>query len=315
MSAALFDNTTVDIEAKCPDSKADYLFRATDSVIRFPGFTILYTEGKDEAEKEGAKSPSLPQLDKGDELELLGLFPEQNFTQPPPHFTEASLIKMLEQKGIGRPSTYAPILSTIQERGYVTKVRGSFQPTELGFVVNDLLVEYFTDIVNIEFTARLEQELDEVANENRDWVHVVQDFYIPFEKDLENASQRMEKIKLPDELTEETCPQCSKPLAIKIGRYGKFLACSGYPECKYTKPFQIKIGVKCPQCGSELIERLSRKKRTFYGCSNYPNCRFATSFRPLPQPCPNCGGLLTQYRGKQAKCTKCEYKGKLPEEK
>ncbi len=220
---------------------------------------------------------------------------------------------MLEQQGIGRPSTYAPILSTIQEREYVTKAKGSFQPTELGFVVNDSLCQYFSDIIDIKFTAHMEEELDEVANKNKDWVKVVQDFYTPFEQSLQNASTHMERVKLADELTEETCPHCGKPLAIKIGRYGKFLACSGYPECKYTQPFQIKTGVKCPECGSELVEKISKKKRTFYGCSNYPNCRFATGFKPLPQPCPKCGGLLTQFRGRWAKCTKCSYRGKVEE--
>jgi DNA topoisomerase-1 len=273
---------------------------------------ILYIEGKDEAEEEKKTSP-LPQLEKGDGLELLGLFPEQHFTQPPPRFTEATLVKTLEQWGIGRPSTYAPILSTIQERGYVTKTNGSLQPTELGFVVNDLLTQHFPDIVDIKFTANMEEELDEIANQSRDWVGVVQDFYTPFEKSLQNASLLMARVKLAPELTEEICPDCGKPLAIKTGRYGKFLACSGYPECKYTKPYQIKIGVSCPQCGNELVERLTKKKRIFYGCSNYPNCQFATNFRPLPQPCPNCGGLLTLYRGKWTKCTKCSYKGKLEE--
>ena len=312
MAAAIFDNTTVDIKAKCPISKSDYLFRTSRSVSRFPGFMILYTEGKDEAEEE-KKSSLLPQLEKGDKLELLGLFPEQHFTQPPPRFTEATLIKMLEQWGIGRPSTYAPILSTIQERGYVTKTGGSFQPTELGIVVNDLLNKHFSDIVDIEFTAHMEDELDEIANNNRDWVLTVQDFYTPFEENLKNASRLMEKVQLADEVTEEICPKCGKPMVIKFGRYGKFLACSGYPECKSTKPFQIKLGVKCPECGSELIERLNKKKRIFYGCSNYPNCQFATNFRPLPQPCPKCGGLLTQYRKNWAKCTKCSYKGKAAE--
>ncbi len=313
MSAALFDNTTVDIQARCPDSKTKYLFRTSSSISTFPGFMILYTEGKDEDEKEGRKSSLLPLLGKGDELELLGLFPEQRFTQPPSRFTEATLVKTLEQWGIGRPSTYAPILSTIQERGYVTKDRGRFQPTELGFVVNDLLVKHFPDIVDIKFTANMEEELDEIANESRDWAGVVQDFYVPFEKSLQDASLLMEKVKLAEELTGEICPECGKPLVIKMGRYGKFVACSGYPECKYTKPYQVKIGVKCPQCGGELLERLSKKKRVFYGCSNYPKCTFATNFRPLPQPCPNCGGLLTLYREKWAKCSKCEYKGKLEE--
>jgi DNA topoisomerase-1 len=181
-------------------------------------------------------------------------------------------------------------------------------------VVNDLLVKHFSGIVDIEFTVRMEKELDEIANENRDWVGVVRDFYAPFEKSLADASEVMERVKLADELVEETCPKCEKPLAIKTGRYGKFLACSGYPECKFTKPYQIKLGVNCPECGSELIERLSKKRRIFYGCSNYPNCRFASNFRPLPDPCPNCGGLLTLYRGKQAKCTKCSYRGKIEQD-
>ncbi|GAJ07755.1 unnamed protein product, partial [marine sediment metagenome] len=224
MSAALFNNTTVDIKARCSASRTDYLLRTACSVNTFPGFIILYTEGKDEAEGKEGKSSLLPQLEKGDELTLLGLFPEQHFTQPPPHFTEATLIKMLEQWGIGRPSTYAPILSTIQARDYVTKAKGSLQPTELGFVVSDLLAQHFANIINIQFTAQMEDGLDEVAQENRDWVHLVQDFYTPFEESLNNASQLMEKVKLADEVTEEICPQCGKPMLVKFGRYGKFLA-------------------------------------------------------------------------------------------
>jgi DNA topoisomerase-1 len=311
MAAAIYDNTTVDIDAKCKYSKTDYLFRTSSSINRFPGFIILYTEQKDQADEEEKQTFVLPPLEKGDKLRLLGLFPEQHFTQPPPRFSEATLIKMLEQWGIGRPSTYAPILSTIQEREYVDKSNGSFKPTELGFVVNDLLNQYFPGIIDIKFTARMEDELDEIANENGDWVGVVQDFYTPFEKDLTKATQLMERVKLPDKVTEETCPQCGKPLVIKTGRFGKFLACSGYPDCKYTQSYQVKTGVSCPQCGGELVEKINKKKRTFYGCSNYPNCTFLTNYRPLPQPCPKCGSLMTEYRGTQAKCTKCSYKGKL----
>jgi len=311
MSAALFDNTTVDIKARCSAAKTDYLFRTACSVNTFPGFIILYAEGKDEVGREEGKGSRLPPLEKGDELTLLGLFPEQRFTQPSPRFTEATLVKMLEQWGIGRPSTYAPILSTIQERGYVNKVKGSFQPTELGFVVNDLLAQYFANIINIKFTAQMEDGLDEIAQENKDWVHLVQDFYMPFDESLQKASQLIERVKLADEVTAEVCPKCGKPMVVKMGRYGKFLACSGYPACKSTKPFQVRIGVKCPECGGELVEKISKKKRTFYGCSNYPKCTFATNLKPLLQPCPRCGGLLTVYRGKQAKCIKCEYRGKI----
>jgi len=218
MSAALFDNTTADIKARCPDSKVNYLFRASSSVLRFPGFTVLYIEGKDEVEQAEKKSSLLPQLEKGNELKLLGLFPEQHFTQPPPRFTEATLVKMLEQQGIGRPSTYAPILSTIQERDYVTKAKGSFRPTELGNVVSDLLSQFFPDIVNVQFTARMEEELDKVARESRDWVSVVQDFYIPFEKSLQNASLLMDKVKLAEELAGENCPQCGKARLVLAAR-------------------------------------------------------------------------------------------------
>ena len=206
-------------------------------------------------------------------------------------------------------------MSAIQDREYVIKNRGSFQPTELGIVVNDLMSQYFADIIDIEFTAHMEDELDEIAQKNKGWVEVVQEFYTPFEKSLDNAFQLAEKVALPEELIDETCPECGKPLAVKTGRFGKFLACSGYPECKFTKSFQKKVGVKCPQCGGEIIERRSKKKRTFYGCSNYPNCNFAVNSRPLPQPCPKCGAMMTEYRGKQAKCTKCEYRGRVAEMK
>ena len=308
MAAAIFDNTTVDIEARCRPSKVDYLFRTSSSVNRFPGFIVLYTEQKDPGEEE-EKSSALPPLEKDDELNLLGLIPDQHFTQPPPRFTEATLIKALEQWGIGRPSTYAPILSTIQEREYVTKVSGNLQPTELGFVVNDLVNQNFPDIVDVKFTARMEDELDDIADNKRDWVGVVRDFYTPFAQDLDKATQVIEKVKLPDETTDETCPE-GHPLVIKFGRFGKFLACSEYPKHKYTRSFQIKTGAKCPECGSELVEKVNKKKRTFYGCSKYPECTFAVNARPLPQPCPKCGGLLTEYRGKQTKCIKCNYRGK-----
>jgi len=313
MAAAIFDSTTVDIEAKHSPSKTRYLFRASSLVNIFPGFIVLYTEGKDEEEKKGRP---LPPLAKGDELELLDLFPEQHFTQPPPRFTEATLIKALEHWGIGRPSTYAPILATIQEREYVAKANGNFKPTELGMVVNDLLVKHFGDIVDVAFSAHMEDELDKIANEDRDWVQVVKGFYTPFEKDLEKAAQSMERIKLAVEEVAETCPKCGHPLVVKTGRFGKFLACPKYPDCKFTKPYLIKVGVKCPEagCGGEIVEKRSKKGKVFYGCSNYPKCRFAVFNRPLRQSCPNCGGLLTVYRLKWARCAKCEYRGKLKQD-
>jgi DNA topoisomerase-1 len=310
MAAASFNNTTVDIQARHTLSDTNYLLRATSSVSTFPGFMVLYIESKDEAEEKAGTT--LPPLAKGDKLKLLKLFPEQHFTKPPPRFTEATLIKMLEQWGIGRPSTYAPILSTIQDREYVTKTEGRFQPTELGFVVNDLLAKHFPGILDINFTAYMEDELDKVANEDKNWVAVIQEFYTPFEKSLETAAEKMEKVTV-EETTDEVCPKCGKPMVVKFGRFGKFLACSGYPECKYTKSFQVKVGVKCPQCGGDIVQKKSKKNRIFYGCSNYPDCTFAINFKPLPQPCPQCGGLLTVYRGNLAKCTQCQFRGKLKE--
>jgi DNA topoisomerase-1 len=312
MSAALFNNTTVDIEARTPVKEDSYLFRASSSANTFPGFMSVYIEGKDDQDEE--KSPVIPHLEKGDRLELMGLFSKQHFTQPPPRFTEATLVKMLEQWGIGRPSTYAPILTTIQERGYVKRAGGSFHPMELGFIINDLLAKHFPGIVDIKFTAQMEGGLDGIAVENRDWVQVVRDFYQHFEENLQDAAINMEKVKLADEPAGEDCPRCGKPLLVKNGRFGKFIACSGYPACRYTKPFQIKTGVRCPQCGGELVEKVSIKRRTFYGCSRYPDCQFAINLKPLPQPCPQCGGLLTLYRQKRAKCTKCGYTSNFREQ-
>jgi len=310
MAAAVFQNSSADIEARNTD--AAYLLRASSSVNVFPGFITVYSESKDNAVDE-AKG-SLPQLVKGEQLRLIGLFPEQRFTQPPSRFTEATLIKALEQWGIGRPSTYAPILSTIQEREYVNREKGSFQPTELGILITDLLTQYFPEIVDVKFTAILENKLDTIANKRASWLKVVQTFYTPFARDLQHASHQIEKVKIADELTDEVCPECGKPLAIKTGRFGKFLACSGYPDCKYTKSYQLRLGIKCPECGGELIQRKSKKKRIFYGCSNYPKCTFATNRKPLPEPCPQCGGLLTQYGRQRAKCVKCDYIGRLSQD-
>jgi DNA topoisomerase-1 len=272
MAEAVFDNTTVDVEARSKAARTNYLLRTQTSVNVFPGFITLYAEQKDEEDEEDKKASSLPKLEKGDSLKLEGLEAEQNFTKPPPRFTEATLIKMLEQNGIGRPSTYAPIMATIQDREYVTKTGGAFQPTELGFVVTDMLVENFSDIINVEYTARMEDQLDRIANNELEWVGVVRDFYQPLEQDLAKASEVIEKVKLTDEPTGETCPDCGKPLVIKMGRFGKFIACSSYPECKYHTNFRIKTSVPCPDCpeGGELVGRYSKKGKIFYGCSAYP---------------------------------------------
>ncbi len=306
MSPATFDVKTITIEAKCSTVEKTYLLRASSSVLKFPGFTILYSESKDDDEMEKVVR-SLPELEEGDSLKLLDVFPEQHFTQPPPRYTEATLIKALEQKGIGRPSTYAPILATIQERGYVYKENGRFYATELGFIVTKLLAQYFPKIIDLGFTAQMEAELDEIARGNKQWVTVLKHFYASFEKSLRKAFVEMAKVSL-DQPTTEVCPDCHKPMIIKSGRYGKFLACSNYPECKRRMPFVLKTGISCPKCGKELVERLTRKKRTFYGCSAFPKCRFAISQKPFPQPCPQCGKLLVYYRKNWVKCLECKYK-------
>lgn len=310
MAAALFETNTVEVDAKCSEPQKEYLLKASSSMVKFPGFMSLYREGKDEDEDKVEKTIRLPELKAGDNLVLVELFPEQHFTQPPPRYTEATLIKALEQKGIGRPSTYAPVLSTIQERGYVLKDGGKLYPDDIGVIVNDLLAQHFPKIVDLNFTARLEKELDEIAQGKKEWETVLRGFYTPFDKTLHKASEAIEKIKVT-KTTEEICPDCGRLMVIKMGRYGKFLACSGYPECRKTMPFLIKTGVSCPRCGKELVEKVNKKKRVFYGCSGYPNCDFATNRKPVPQPCPQCGKLLVLYGDSQVKCTACEYKGKV----
>ena len=308
MAAASQDMTTVEIEAK-KDSRR-YLFRTTSSVITFPGFLILYSEGKDEEEREGEEQP-LPELAQGDELDLLGLFPEQHFTKPPPRYTEATLVKALEENGIGRPSTYAPILSIIQERGYVEKEKGHFKPKMLGFIVTDLLKEYFPGIVDLGFTAQMEERLDEIAQGNREWIPVLREFYDPFAKELEKALS-IPKIKSAAQPTHEICEKCGSPMVIKRGRYGEFLSCSNYPKCKNAKPLPIEA--KCPRCGAKLIERRTKGKRVFYGCANFPKCDFAIWEKPLPQPCPECGGLLVPEGKNKVKCLQCGYRGNILED-
>ncbi|MFC2050001.1 type I DNA topoisomerase [Chloroflexota bacterium] len=311
MAAASVDITTVEINATCAEPQKGYLLRTTSSVVKFPGFMALYSEGKDE-DGEEEKTVALPELKAGDKLVLLALFPEQCFTQPPLRYTEATLIKALEQRGIGRPSTYAPIISTVQERGYVYKENGKLCPDEIGLVVNDILTKHFPKIVDLDFTAQLEEELDEIAQGEKRWVPVLKDFYTPFEETLSQAAERIEKVKIVKP-TDEICPDCGRPMVLKTGRFGKFLACTGYPDCKKTMSYVIKTGVSCPQCGKELIERTTKKRRIFYGCSGYPQCKFAVNRKPVSQPCPQCGKMLIIYREGWVKCTACAYKDKLDE--
>jgi DNA topoisomerase-1 len=307
MAAAQIDTTTVDVEAK---SEKRYLFRAIRSVVAFPGFLVLYQEGKDDGDDEGGKKP-LPQLAQGDPLRLHELLSEQHFTQPPPRYTEATLVKALEELGIGRPSTYAPILSLIQERGYVERNKGKLEPTELGSIVSQMLSEHFADIVSVDFTAQMEEKLDQIAGGQLEWVPMLREFYHPFEELVVKATSAIPKFSEP---TDELCEVCGRPMVIKWGRRGKFISCSGFPQCKNAKPIVVSSGVKCPRCAGDLIERRTKRGRVFYGCSQYPKCDFATWDRPLPQPCPECGGLLTQSKKGTAKCTACDYDEKIEPE-
>ena len=307
MADAVYDTIRVEIGAGLPGEKRTYVFRASGSILKFPGFLAVYQEARDEdMATEEDEGRILPDMNQSDLLRLLRLLPEQHFTQPPPRYTEASLVKTLEEYGIGRPSTYAPIISTIQQRGYVTREDKRLTPTETGFVVNDLLVKYFPNILDVAFTASMEAFLDQIAAGEREWVPVLREFYGPFEKQLQQAQATMPTVRTEEEVG-RACPVCGKPLIVRWGRYGKFIGCSGYPECRHTEPWLEKIGVKCPQCGEgEIVERKTRKRRIFYGCSRYPECDFTSWKRPLPQPCPNCGGLLVEQNKQVALCTVCE---------
>ncbi len=310
MSDLVQDVTQVDISAKGRSGEA-YGFRAQGSVVTFPGFRALYMESTDDADEE--QELTLPKLSAGQALSCLGLKPEQRFTQPPAPYNEASLIKSLEEKGIGRPSTYAPIISTIVDRQYVLRERGVLHATRLGEVVNDQLTGHFPEIMDPGFTAQLEERLDRVASGEQEWVPLLQEFYQPFALALEKAQEEMPRVKV-EEPTEEVCEVCGRPMVIKRGRFGPFLSCSGFPECKTSRPLLQKTGVACPKCGGDLVQRRGRDKgRTFYGCSNYPKCDFTVSRQPLEAPCPECSGLLVAAGRGRAQCTRCAYRGAVPE--
>ncbi len=299
MSHAVLDTVTADIAA------GHHLFRATGSTVKFPGFMLLYIEGRDEEDKgEDEEGAMLPDLVPGQELALVELVPEQHFTQPPSRYTEAALVKALEEKGIGRPSTYAPIIATIQERGYVTKENRHFRPTELGKVVTALLKEHFPDIVSVEFTAGMEKQLDEIEEGRYPWQEVVGQFYDSFARTLARADAAIERVQVPAEASDEVCEVCGRPMVIKFGRFGLFLACSGYPECRATRPIREKVEARCPRCGGELVERRSRKGRRFYGCATYPACDFVSWSRPVGN-CPRCGGILVERGGRAGRVRRC----------
>jgi len=410
MTPALFDQTTLEVAARGQDG-AEYLFRATGSVRKFDGFMAVYEEGKDQADEEDEElKHKLPEVKEGEKLKLRRLTPEQHFTEPPPRYTEASLVKQLEADGVGRPSTYATIISTIQERGYVTKQGGRLVPTALGMEVADLLVQNFGDIFEVSYTARMEEELDEIEEGKRDWREAMREFYEKFQQDLERAEREMTDLKRLELPTDETCEKCGKPMVIRFGRHGRFLACTGYPECTNTRDLKtdltdfsdaespeqdsqeycencgrpmvlkrgrygqfyacsgypdckttrrltreerkpdrpldencpecgsrlvvrdgrygeftccvnypqckyvkrVTTGVKCPECGQgEIVERRSRRGRTFYGCERYPDCKFVLWHKPVAEACPQCNnGYLIERRtrsGTRTECPKCSY--------
>jgi DNA topoisomerase-1 len=309
MNPAEFDTVAVEVDGR--SAAHEYRLRLAASSLRFPGFLAVYQDvadesgGAAEAEDPEIRMNGLPDLADGDPLRLIDLFPEQHFTQPPPRYTEATLVRALEENGIGRPSTYAPILTTIQQRGYVRRESKRLAPTEIGEKVNELLVDHFPEIVDLGFTARMEEELDEIAEGARGWTEVIRDFYGPFVQDLRRAELLMPEVKAEPELLDRACPRCGKPLVVRHGRYGKFIGCSDFPQCRHTEPWLEHIGVRCPKDGGELVERKTRKGRVFYGCANYPTCEFTSWKRPIPQPCPQCGSLLVVDNRDHAVCTVC----------
>jgi DNA topoisomerase-1 len=313
MAAAIYDTIAVEVTGKSPSH--EYLLRASGSSIRFQGYLILYEPAKDEDKRNGEdRDVRIPSsVEEGQPQKLLQLIPEQHFTQPPPRYTEASLVRTLEENGIGRPSTYAPILGTIQQRGYVYRENKRLFPTETGILVNDLLVEHFPDVIEVGFTARMEADLDRVASGDEEWANVIKGFYGPFEADVKAAEEKIPEMKMELEPIGRACPRCGNDLVIRWGRFGKFISCSTFPECRHTEPFLHKIGVTCPLDGGEVVERKTRKGRTFYGCSNYPECEFTSWKRPLKKPCPNCGSLLVAHNKNHAQCTNCEEQFSLDE--
>ena len=294
MASAITYTVTVDITVQ------DYMFRASGSQIKFPGFIQVYVEGQDDTEKN---SRTLSELKENEIVNLKDLNLKQHFTQPPPRYTEAMLVKTLEENGIGRPSTYAPIIDTNLRRGYVFLEDKRFKPTELGIIVVEILKENFAYLLDVDFTASMEQKLDEIEEGKANWVEIIDDFYQEFAKDLKKAHDELEKVEIQDEVSDVECSKCGAFMVIKWGRFGKFLACPNYPECKNTKSLLNEIGVKCPDCADgEIVERRTKRGRLFYGCSNYPDCQFSTWRKPINEKCPKCGQLMVLNKEKHSIC-------------
>ncbi|MDV6376728.1 type I DNA topoisomerase [Sporosarcina sp. GW1-11] len=304
MAPAILDTVTADF------LNGDIRFRASGSQVKFPGFMKVYIEGDDDQQEE--KENILPPLEEGEKITYAEIDPKQHFTQPPPRYSEARLVKALEELGIGRPSTYAPTLDTIQKRGYVTLDAKRFIPTELGGIVHQAVNQYFPDVIDIEFTAQMERSLDNVEEGSVEWRKVIDEFYRDFEKHVEVADAEMEKIEIKDEPAGEDCEKCGSPMVYKMGRYGKFMACSNFPDCRNTKAIIKPIGVTCPKCKEgEVVERKSKTKRVFFGCDQYPECDYVSWDKPISRPCPKCQQTLVEKRlkkGVQIQCTECDYK-------
>jgi len=307
MSPAVYDTLSVKLSA------GDYTFRASGSRLRFSGFLEAYSKGEEEDEKV------IPKLTQGDILQAEQLLPEQHFTQPPARYTDASLIKTLEEIGVGRPSTYAPTLTTIQARHYVTKEAKNLFPTELGEMVDEIMKTYFPDIVDIDFTANMEKRLDDVEMGKEEWKQIIRDFYPDFKKSVENAAEKLEKIEIKDEETDIICEKCGRNMVIKYGRYGKFLACPGFPECQNAKPYFEEAGVNCPECGGKVLIKKTKRGRIYYGCEhNGDGCDFMSWNKPTGEKCPECGAFLEEKGRKNPKivCSneKCGYMKEKPAE-
>ncbi|KML10480.1 DNA topoisomerase I [Bacillus safensis] len=304
MAPAVLDTMSVDLDHN------GLTFRANGSKVKFPGFMKVYVEGKDDQLEE--KDKMLPDLKEGDTVLSKDIEPEQHFTQPPPRYTEARLVKTLEELGIGRPSTYAPTLDTIQKRGYVALDNKRFIPTELGEIVLNLIIEFFPEIINVEFTAKMEKELDSVEEGTIEWVRIIDSFYQDFAKRVEKAEAEMQEVEIEPEYAGVDCEECGHPMVYKMGRYGKFMACSNFPDCRNTKPIVKDIGVKCPTCHEgNIVERKSKKRRIFYGCDRFPECEFVSWDKPIERKCPKCENMLVEKKlkkGVQVQCVNCDYK-------
>ena len=288
MSPAVYDTLRVDID------NSGYNFRANGSRLKFDGYLRVYSYSK----KAGSENDEIPELTEGETVKLCKMDTEQKFTQPPARYNEAGLVKILKDEGIGRPSTYSAIINTIKNRGYVELIDRRFKPTTVGEAVDTLMRQNFEEIVDIDFTAQMESNLDEIEAGNRKWKNVIRDYYSTLEKEIEDA-KNIKRIKLPEEETGEVCEKCGKPMVIKYGRFGKFIACSGYPDCKNTKPIVKTIDASCPECDGQIIQRKNKKGSIFYGCSNYPKCTFTSSQKPTRKICPKCGQILYESKGKK----------------